>query len=415
MGISLMKLLQKIALVVSALFLSQSVLASSPAFSGLFATADGAETIATNPAGMARLEEGGHAQVALTTIVSIDNYEVDQDKSTESGGNPDDDYFPKAIPSIYYVNSFNEDWRYGITVNIPSGFGATSGNSWSGRYYSDSFSLVYVSISPALSYRVNEKLSLGAALNVTYNYSESTTRINNDQLDPGTPDGKFEFNAGSFGFSGTISMLYEFTEKTRVGLVYAGESEADLEDDMHFKNLGPNTANLLETAGVKDSKLEVTNIMPQRLQMGVYHEMKGGNYFTLDGVWVDFSEFGTGDVSLDGDKVGAPNGIYDDIWLFTAGYGFPVDAKMTYKVGAMYMSQPVDDDKRTLSMRLDEMYGAGVGFTRKLEGDKKVDVNFDVLYTGKSPVDTGDSLSRGRVVAESDRPYVFILDVAYHW
>lgn len=410
-----MKSLQKIALVLSALFLSQPVLASSPAFSGLFATADDAETVATNPAGMSFLEEGGHAEVELMTIVSLDNYEVDKSKTTVDGGNPDDDYFPKAIPSIYYVNSLGEDWRYGVTLNIPSGFGSSSGNSWAGRYYSDSFSLFYVSLAPALSYRVNEKLSLGAALNITYNYSESTTRINNDLLDPGTPDGKFEFNAGAFGFSGTISMLYEFTEKTRMGLVYAGESEADLEDDMHFKNLGPNTQALLERAGVKDSKLEVKNIMPQSVRAGVYHEMAGGNFFTVDGVWVDFSEFGTGDISLDGDKVASPDGIYNDLWMFSVGYGFPVDAKMTYKLGAMYLSQGVDDEDRTLSIRLDEMFGAGVGFTRKLEGKKKVDVNFDVMYTGKSKVDTGDSLSRGRVVGESDRPYMLVLDVAYHW
>jgi long-chain fatty acid transport protein len=410
-----MKLLQQAALVLAVFFLSQSVLASSPGFSGLFATADEAETVATNPAGMSFLEEGGHAEVELMTIVSLDNYEVDQYKSTEGGGNPDDDYFPKMIPSIYYVNSLGEDWRYGVTLNIPSGFGSSSGNSWAGRYYSDSFSLFYVSLSPAMSYRVNEKLSLGAALNITYNYSESITRVNNDLLDPGTADGKFEYSAGAFGFSGTISMLYEFTDKTRVGLVYAGESEADLEDEMHFKNLAPNTGNVVHAAGLDGAELKVTNIMPQRVQAGVYHEMAGGNFFTVDGVWVDFSEFGTGDVSLDGDKVASPNGIYNDLWMFSVGYGFPVDAKMTYKVGAMYMSQGVDDEDRTLSIRLDEMFGAGVGFTRKLEGKKKVDVNFDVIYTGKSKVDTGDSLSRGRVVGESKRPYILALDIAYHW
>ncbi len=409
-----MKFLQNAVLMLSVICLSQSALASNPAMSGLFATADAAETVATNPAGMARLSEGAHKEVQLMGIVSIDEFDVDEGKSTE-GGDPDNDYYPKAIPSVYYVNSFNEDWRYGLTVNIPSGFGATNGKDWAGRYYSDDFSLVYVSFSPALSYRVNEHLSLGVAMNITYNYSSTTTRINNDLLDPGTEDGKFEFNAGSFGYSGTISMLYEFNQKTRVGLVYAGEADADLEDDMHFKNLGPNTQRALEASGVKDSKLTVNNIMPQRVQMGLYHEMSGGNYFTLDGVWVDFSKFGTGEISLNGDEVAKPDGIYDDIWLFSAGYGIPVDARMTYKFGVMYLSPAVDDDKRTLSMRLDEIMGGGVGFTRTLENERALDVNFNILYTGKGKVDTGSSLARGRVVGESNTPYVFMMDVAYHW
>ena len=82
---------------------------------------------------------------------------------------------------------------------------------------------------------------------------------------------------------------------------------------------------------------------PQRLQVGLYHEFDSGRYVTVDGLWVDFSEFGTGDITVENNAVVAPEGIYDDIWGITLGLGFPQDDRTTWKVGLMYVSEAVDD------------------------------------------------------------------------
>jgi long-chain fatty acid transport protein len=410
-----MNRLVKFAGALSAVLACQLVSASSPVMTGSFAGADSADTVANNPAGMSRLAEGAHREVELITFLSFDEFKVDESKTTRDGGNPDKEMSPQAIPAFYYVNSINEDWRYGFTVNIPSGFGSTNGDSWAGRYYSDDFSLVYISISPALSYRVNEHLSVGGAINFNYNTSTTKTAVNNDILDPGTPDGKFEYSAGAFGIAATISMLYEFDSQTRLGLVYVGESKADLNDTVHLRNLGPNTDELLTVTGVKNSRLKVTNVMPQRVQLGLYHELDDGQFFTVDTLWIDFSSFGTGEVSLGEFQVTEPKGIYQDMWALALGYGFPANEKMTYKFGLAYLSSGVSNEKRTLSMRLDEMFAAGAGFTRQLQNNKAIDVNFNVVNTGRSPVDTGHSLTKGRVVGESNSPWIIALDLAYHW
>ena len=43
--------------------------------------------------------------------------------------------------------------------------------------------------------------------------------------------------------------------------------------------------------------------------------------------------------------------------------GFPIDERMTYKVGAMYVSEAVDDEDRSFSIRMDKMWGVGVGLS----------------------------------------------------
>ncbi len=41
--------------------------------------------------------------------------------------------------------------------------------------------------------------------------------------------------------------------------------------------------------------------------------------------------------------------------------GFPVDGRKTYRAGAMYLSQGVDDDDLNFSIRIDSKWGLGAG------------------------------------------------------
>lgn len=384
--------------------------AGAPAHSGTLATADSAETAYTNPAGMVRIDEETRTFGAVIGK-GFNDFEIDKSNTTVGGGNPDSNNLPVGIPAFYWVRPLSDDWRFGFSVNIPSGFGSDYGDDWAGRYYTDSFSLVYVGMTPSIAYRINDQWSVGGALNATYSYSKTKTRINNPE--PGQPDGKLEYDADSLGITGTLSVLYQLSDRTRFGLAYTGETTSDLEGDLKLRGLGPT----LESAigGLDGADLDVDNVLPQRLSLGSYHELEDGRYITFGATWIDFSEFGTGAVSLEGTRVAEPEGVYDDIWAVTVGAGFPVDDRTTYRVGAFFVSQMVDDDKRPLSMRLDQMVGIGAGVQRVLE-DAVIDFNLNLYHLGDAPVDTGtDSPVRGRVVGESKSPYAISVDFAYHW
>lgn len=135
--------------------------AGGPAFSGLFASADSAETVYNNPAGMARLD-GRHLTNQVIFIIPMSEFEVDEDLTTTEGGNPrkPDSAF---VPAVYYQDEFADDWRWGVSLNVPSGFGSNNGPNWAGRYYSDEFTLAYVALSPALAYKVTKKFPSGRA------------------------------------------------------------------------------------------------------------------------------------------------------------------------------------------------------------------------------------------------------------
>ncbi len=388
---------------------SGSLLASSPAHSGIYAPADTAEVAASNPAGMTRLE-GTHKTTSAIVALGFGEFKVEE--SSNEGGDPDSDIFPVAVPGFFYVTSLSEDWRAGFSVTVPSGFGSTNGSDWAGRYYSDEFLLIYISMMPSVAYKITDNLSVGAGVSFTYNYSQSTVRVNNPDTEQ---DGKLEFDSGSFGVNASVSMLYEFSDRTRIGLSYADEATADLEGDLEFSRLGPFLDNALENLGLKDAEFEVESVLPQRLGGGIFHQMDDGSVWTADATWIDFSAFATGDISLNDLTIEAAEANYDDIWFYTLGYRFPEQQGKTYKLGIMHLTAPIDDEDRTLSLRMDRIWavGAGVSFERK---GRLWDISANIYDFGNAPVDVGTEDSpRGRIVGESENHYAISLDIAYHW
>jgi long-chain fatty acid transport protein len=111
----------------------------------------------------------------VTFIQSFKEFNVDESRSTVGGGDPGDSD-PLLIPSYYHIRPLDEKWRFGFAANVAAGFGADNGSSWAGRYYSNEFSLAYISLTPSVAYPVNDKLSLGLSVPVTVSNSVTVSR-----------------------------------------------------------------------------------------------------------------------------------------------------------------------------------------------------------------------------------------------
>jgi len=390
---------------------SPCVLAGSPALTGLVAQADNAESAFTAPAGMSRLK-GTRMTVQTVFVQSFADFEVDSSQTTVPGGNPDKGSDPIIIPSIYYVRQLNDRWHAGLSLTVPSGFGSDYGGRWSGRYETVDFSLVYVALTPAVSYRVNDKLSLGGAIGINYTSESSEVKIPQPFQEG---DGKITSDLDGVGFNVTLSMLYEFTPQTRAGISWTSDSDADLDGNVRLRNLDPVFDQVATELGIKNINTEITNTLPQRLLAGVYHEFDSGRYFTVDGMWMKFSDFSVSDIKLNGNNVNVDTpDIYNDIYALTIGAGFPAsDPRLTYKIGAMYVSKAVDDEDRTFSIRLDEMWGVGAGVSYDLTSGNSVDLNANLINVGDASVDK-ESVIGSRVVGKNDDPWALMFELTYH-
>lgn len=400
----------RFAVISASLSFAATSQAHGPAGTGLFAGADSAETVFANPAGMTRLEG---TQMTLNGILAVDfsKFEVDEKVTTVDGGDPRDPQ-SSLVPSFYYSRQFRENWNFGYSLNVPTGFGATNGPNWAGRYYSDRSSLVYIALSPALAYKLSDNLSVGASLRIMYADSEVQTRVNNNLIGDRFEDGRVSVEADGVGYGAGISMLYSFSPDTRVGLTWNSQVNIDIDSDIDFRNvrLPPEVIDRLQR-----QTIDLADNVPMTAGFGVYHRLQNDWELTWDLLWVEFSKFGVMDVSLEAGTINAPKNIYNDFFATSIGASWPINAKMRGAVGMLWVEEPMDESARTFGISMDEMWGIGAGVTYKLESGNDLAFSVDVLDTGSAPIDTGPSLTRGRVAGESKDHYSLLLDFTYNW
>lgn len=396
--------------VCSTLLYAGAAHAAGPGFSGLFAAANNAETVDANPAGMVRLA-GTQMTGQGALVIDFSKFKVDEDVTTVEGGNPEDPA-PALAPSFYYSHQYNENWWYGFSANIPLGFGANDGREWAGRYYSDEFSLVFISLNPTVAYKVNENLSLGAKLRIMYTDSSVLTQVNNDLTEQGIEDGKLEASAGGVGYGYALNALYSFSDDTRVGLSYNSEISTDMDTTVDFHNVRRPDAVLQR---LQSQTIEVGSKVPMVVGAGIYHRLDNDWELTWDAVWVEFSKFGATSVHLEDDTLEAPDGNFNNFFVSSVGVTWPINSRITGAAGGFWMESPVDNADRSFAIAVDEMMGVGAGFTYQLDNGNDYELELNVIDSGSAPIDTGPAPVKGQVAGESKDHYSMVISLAYNW
>jgi long-chain fatty acid transport protein len=384
-----------------------AVAANGPAMSGLFATADDATTASTNPAGLTRLHESEWVGAISAFYAASDFTTTVQ---SFGGSTSSSNSSTLAIPAAYYARPINSDITFGISLTVPSGLGSDPGDSTPARYLLEKWSLGYVSLTPAVGYRITEKLSIGAGLNLNYALYDYQTAVFNG---PGQPDGKMELRDGNFGVAYQLGILYELSPMTRFGVSYGSSSTSSFSSTPSLSGLTPQREALLP-AGIRSSEVTLTSEFPQHLGAGAWHQFGDGKSVTLDLIWVNFNRFGLSSATLGNDSIEVSNNRFQNIWGATAGMNWPLDEKWTMRFGAAYVSSGVDSENRGFALRLDRVWGAGLGTEYKWRKNRVVGVNLSYYNLGGAPVSTTIPLV-GTLSGEYSTNYAIGLDVTLRW
>jgi long-chain fatty acid transport protein len=386
---------------------SLAAAADGPAMTGLFATADDATTAATNPAGLTRLHAvewvGG-----ITAFYTADDFTTTAQSTGGSLSNSSNSSL--AIPSLYYARPINTDITFGISLTVPSGLGSDPGDSTPGRFLLEKWSLGYVSLTPAAGYRVNDQLSVGVGVNLNYALYDYQTAVYNG---PGQRDGTMELRDGSFGVGYQLGMLYEPSPTTRFGLTYNSSTTSSFSSTPELSGLTPQREALLQ-AGIRSKLITLESEFPQHVGAGAWHEFADGKSATVDVIWVNFSQFGLSSATLGSKSIEVDNSRYNNIWGATAGMNWPLNEKWTLRLGAAYASSGVDSENRSFSLRLDRIWGAGVGTEYRWRKNRVVDVNVTYYNLGGAPVSTAIPLV-GTLSGEFSTNYAIGMDLTLRW
>ena len=392
-------------LLISTLLVASPALAGGPypAISGISAAADDASVAGTNPAAMTRFDErkmkfevlGFYSDNTWEGQVGEDGREFkSQDSNTT------------VVPSANMIMPVRDNLWFGWTV-LGSGYSDDYEDGWPGRYFIEEYDMLYISAFPSLAMKVNEKFSVAARLSITYTSYEQIKAVPN--LDPGYDDGTLTIDADGWSVGWALSGLYEFSDITRVGFSYRSKIDPELDGKAKFTGLGPITETILDAAGLLNAGIDISSAQPQSFVGGFYHQFDDGGAVTVDAVWSDFSNFKLSEIYVNGNQFIDSDVSYDDIFAVSASYSRPVAERWRVGVGGFITNDMIEDDQRTLTLRLDRIWSIGAGVEWQWRDDRRVSATLNYLKIGDAPVTSPEIGGIGSVTGRfTDRGTIYL-------
>jgi len=170
-----------------------------------------------NPANMAFMGDKHYVESSLTLISLPKNtYTLTAPFSGQS------ETESILAPNIHYVSAPMGDWRWGVSVATPGGLT----KRWKTPYQklsAEEFTLKIVEVNPVVSYKVNDKFSIGGGIRIIY--SEGV--VNSDGNDAGFAI-KREMRGDTIEFGYNLAMSYHPTDDMNLALTY--RSNIDLNE-----------------------------------------------------------------------------------------------------------------------------------------------------------------------------------------
>ena len=369
----------------------QSISAMGTAFAGRSSSADDASTLFGNPAGMARLKRDQISLGAAVIHAKSDIHPANGHSPLGSSidGSNDGDMVPDTgVPMGYYVKPLDDKVAFGLGVYVPFGLMTDYENGFQGRYQANKSYVRVITVQPTLSYRFNDRLSVG--FGPTFNHIEGEltsalfTPLGDGAVKVKGDDTAVGFNAG---------VLYEFSPRTRVGVTYHSRVKYQLEGDTTVE-----APALLSIAGKYDATLDLTT--PESVDMSITHELNADWTLYAGSTWTRWSRFKEIRVENETSTLPANLGTiveeqnWHDTWAHAVGLAYKVNPQWTLRTGIAVDQSPINNTDRSPRIPSGDrtIFSLGAGWSPN--EDMTIDVAYSYLQEESVDVNRS-SASRG--------------------
>ena len=362
------------------------------AFAGGAASAEDASTVFFNPAGMTRLSG---SQLSLVLHAIKPTAEFSNTASVAAAGRPLGDNGGDAgnwtpVPNFYYVTELSQNLRAGLGISSPFGLKTEYDPSWMGRFQAIKSDLKTININPALAYKINDQLSIGAGLNAQYISAELTNAV---YLGAG-PEGQAKVKGDDWSVGYNLGVLYELNPATRFGLAYRSDVRHKLEGDVTFTGVpapnGPISA-------------EIT--LPETVSLSGFHQINPQWAMMGDITWTRWSRFQELRIVRNtGITVGQPTiENWDDTYRFALGASYQQSKQLKLRGGIAYDQSPVSDAYRTARIPDADRTWLTVGATYQLSAKSSMDFGYAHIFVANATINNNNpSPTPGKLVGSYD-------------
>ncbi len=359
------------------------------AFSGSQAKAYDASTVWGNPAGMALLDndelDGGISLIAPHAEFTghATNAQTGGNVSGGQGGNA---VSPAASGATYGVLTLGPDWRLGLSVTAPYGERTSYPADFVGRYQSLSSSITDINLGLALSYKINDHLSIGGGPNFDYFQARLTQAVNVPVLSALTgQDPIGEVRGTSLGIGYNLGVLYEFDDATRIGLDYRSRIRHNINGGQYlsipssYSAISPAAVALLNGA---NSRATTSITLPDSVGLGIYHQITPQWAVMSSVEWTEWSLLKTLNVTpVNGSSGTTLQENWRNTWFLGAGTNYQLTDKVLLQSGFAWDQSPVTDANRTSRIPDADHYDLTFGAQYQLLPSTKLELAYAHVFT----------------------------------
>lgn len=332
------------------------------------------------------------------------------------------------IPASFNVWQLTPDLFIGLTNTAPFGLRSKPGGDtgfWAGQTYGRSATVRTVNIAPTVGYRINDWISIGAALQIQYAQVDLKQALG---ISAGANALQLRGDGWDLGYR--LGVTLTPFKGTTIGLAYRSGFDQELRGfgRLYIPALG--NAAIVEGLNTRTTPIKLTMPLPGSFVAGLSQVINDQWQVHLGLEWTNWGRFGTFPVfnRLTGAQYALP-GVpptpvnlrfnYKDSWFFSGGVEYNWNRDLTLRAGLAYELSAIDESNRSPLISDNDRLWLSAGLSYKISNRLNFDLGYTYIHVTKARFRyaPGDVRFTGVSVAGTADPRIHIVSagLTFRW
>lgn len=375
--------------------IEQSASGMGNAFAGGAAAAEDASTIYFNPAGMSYLPG---SQLVVAGHVLKTSGDFSNEGSVAGAGKPlngeGGDFGVLALlPNFYYSHAFSPDVRIGLGISAPFGLSTEYNDSWLGRFQAVRSEIKTININPAVSFRVNDRLSLGLGASAMRASATLTRAVNFG----GGGEGYAIIKGDDWGYGFNLGAIFQATPDTRIGLAYRSKVDQKLEGDVKFRRPAA-----VPAAVAPDGDVYANVTLPENAAISLFHNLNDKWDVMGDVTWTHWSRLQELRIVRESGALLSRLPLHwENTLRYSLGANYRYSDQLKLRAGVAYDQEAIRDQHRTARIPGNDRTWLSLGAQYKVAASGVLDVGYSHLFVKDASIDDNQTATgNGRIKGE---------------
>ena len=301
------------------------------------------------------------------------------------------------VPALYLATPINDKTTFGLSITSPFGLSTKYDKGWVGRYRAIESSIATFNINPSLSYKINDKLSVGAGLQAQY-YKAALTKA----VYTGGADAIGKVHGSDWGYGYNLGANYKINDQLKFGIGYRSKID--------YKITG--TSRVADLSLYSDINAKTTT--PESLTAGTSFKLNEAVELAYDVTWTRWSRLKS--LIINATQNSSLNDRADFNWhdsfLHSVGANFSVNNQWLVRTGVAYEKDAVTNANRELRAPNSDKVWTSIGFNYKIGKNLSVDGTYLHQFIRTGTVNLTDSSSTVNSVSGKYKSKVDVFSIA---